>query len=171
MSGEELADTAQQCSLAGVDLCVTGFRVGGEDTLVDLRVDVAENRERLGFRREGKGAPPVGVQEGLLAETVPRTEEHTAPRVPDREGEHPVQLGQTVRPPLRVGAQQDFGGGLAPEAVAEAAQAIPKLDEVVDLAVVGDRESRLGIQHGLVAALGEVEDRQPAVAQDAPSVG
>ena len=82
-----------------------------------------------------------------------------------REGEHPVQLGQPLGALALDHVQRDLvvGGG------AEAVVAEPAAQRrvVVDLAVADEAQLLAAAAQGLVAA-GDVDDREPAVAEPGP---
>jgi len=78
------------------------------------------------------------IVEGLLAEAVAGREQHPAPRVVQREGEHAVQVFQASRPPLVVGGQEHLGIRLGLEVDPKRCQLRAQLDVVVDLPVVDD---------------------------------
>jgi hypothetical protein len=83
--------------------------------------------------------------------------------VPEREREHAVEALDAGGPPLAIGVQDHLGVGARVEDVAELLQVGHQLDVVVDLPVVGDPIPLRAVVHRLTAALGEVDDREPAV--------
>src|SRR5262249_62353151 len=67
--------------------------------------------------------------------------------------------------PDRIGTQKHLAVGLGREHLALGAQLLAQLDVIVDLAVEDQLETAIGRCHGLMAALSEIDDCQPAMAE------
>ena len=126
----------------------------------DLRV----RQERLRLRGEGEEPRPVVVEERLLARAVAREQQAALARVPQREGEHAVELRDGSIALLLVEVQDHLAVALALEAVA-ALEAAPQLAEVVDLAVEDEPQRAVLVRHRLARGVGEVDDREPPMAE------
>ena len=81
------------------------------------------------------------------------------------EGPHADQMLDARRAPLQVAAQDDLGVAVGAEHVTARAQLVAHLDVVVDLAVLGQRETTGLVAHGHVAVLAQVEDAQALIGQ------
>ncbi len=137
---------------------------------VDRRVDASARQQRR--QRGGEAQRPLHLREveRLDAEAVAR--QHHAARVTlgDAQGEHAVEALDEGVAPLGVRPQQHLGvAAVAPvvareEAVPPGLELAAQLAVVVDAAVEDDRHAELGVEHGLGGGLGEVDDRQAAVA-------
>lgn len=103
-----------------------------------------------------------GDVEGLDAKRV--AGEHDAPlaRVPDREGEHPVEAVDHGGAEVFVEVDEHLGVGVRAEGVAPFEFAAERA-EVVDLAVEGDPDGPVLVGHGLVPGGRQVEDGEPPV--------
>jgi hypothetical protein len=120
-------------------------------------------RPRLGGEHERAVLP--AVVERFHAEPVPRAEQLTVLRVPQREREHTVETAQAVGAPAPVCGEHDFGVGAGLEPLAGRFQLLAQLDVVVDLAVVRDPRLALDIADRVVACSAQVDDRKPAIHQ------
>ena len=85
--------------------------------------------------------------------------------VPERERPHAVEALDAVVAPLLVGGEHDLGVGLRPEAVAVRLELSAQLDVVVDLAVVEELQRAVLARERLAASVGQVDDREPRVAE------
>jgi len=139
-----------------------------------VAIDLARHRRMLEERRQRRGereARAVDViVERLLAEAIAREEEPAQARVPQREGEHTVELAHAVGAPLPVRVQDALGVGARGEAMPERLEARAQIREVVHLAVEDDDAITVGRGHRLMAA-GEIEDRQAAEREHGRAVG
>ena len=121
----------------------------------------------LELRRERQpvllGQPRV-VQR-LYPEPVAGEEQDVAVEVDHGERPHADETADAVRPPFEVRVQQDLRVPRRFDRVATRQKLVAQLDEVVDLAVVGDRYAASRREHRLRGAVGEVEDRQPPVGE------
>src|SRR5262249_15120776 len=138
------------------------------------RIDFARNalvgQQPLQLRGEEKMVAELRVEERLFTDAVSRQEESPPPPVPNSEGEHSAQLGQTIDTPLLVGADDRFRIRARAEAVAQALKLSAETLEVVDLAVEGDPYVAARVRHRLAARFGKVDDRKAAVPQRAAPV-
>ena len=164
----QLAHAGEEAELAG-DVAV------GEVVVESLEVEPAGHRGvgqqglQLGGERQAALREPV--EEGLLAGAVPREEDAAARTVDESEGEHAVEPGDAVGPPLPVRSQQHLGVACRPEGVPSRLQVRPDLAVVVDLAVEDDDSLAGSVLHRLVAAGREVDDREAPVPEADPAVG
>jgi len=135
---------------------------------VEPAVDFRTQCQRLQFRREEQ--PAVGehaVVERFLAEPVARQEQRLAPRIPQREGEHPVEAVETAFTPRLPGMDDDLGVRARPERVAERRQFRHERLKIVNLAVEDDAHRAVLVELRLVAG-DEIDDRQPPMSQPDP---
>src|SRR5581483_9312229 len=122
---------------------------------------VLSERPRLARERE-----PVGVDavvERLDAEAVARAEERTTVGVPDYERPHAVEAVDAPLAPFAIRGEDHLAVRARREGVAFREQLFAQLQVVVDLAVV--QELKLAVLHRLEPGVGEIEDRQPQVAE------
>jgi len=143
-------------------------RLGGRDHPVGEEVPdrggvhlrAAELEQSLQLRREGDTTRQLPIEQRLDAEPVAGGHQSPVAPVPDREGEHAAKLRDRPGTLFREQTEQDLGVGLGVEWAGE----IPaQLAEVVDLPVVDHHV--VAVLHRLVTGGGEIEDRQPCVAQ------
>ena len=85
--------------------------------------------------------------------------------VPEREGEHPAQLLQTILSPFSVGREDHLGIAGCGEYVPEALQTPAQSAKVVDLSVERDPITCGGIAHGLVSSIRRIDNRQTSMNQ------
>ena len=128
-------------------------------------VEAGEREKRLDLRREDKGAGRHAVIEGLDPQAIPRAKQPPAHPIPNGEGEHPVEPGETILSPVAVGLQQDFRVGPRLERVAERLELRPQLEMVVDLTIEHDPLSGIARHHRLQTTVGEIDDGQASVPQ------
>ena len=84
----------------------------------------------------------------------------------DREGEHPVELGQHGRAVFSVELQQHLGVAGGPEAApVRSTQLIPQRLEVVDLAVEHDAQLAGLVEHRLIRVVAQVDDAEPGMGE------
>ena len=74
-------------------------------------------QQRSKLRAEHEHARAVVIVERLLAHSVARQQELPLRSIPEREGEHAVQVGHELFPVLLVGVHQHFGVRLRGEPV------------------------------------------------------
>ena len=91
--------------------------------------------ERLQLGAEQQRAVELGVVQRLLAEPVPCEQQAPPPRVPDGEGEHPVQALRAVDARLLVEMDERLRVAVRAEDVSAGLQLRAQVREVVDLAV------------------------------------
>ena len=123
-----------------------------------------EQRLQLGAEEE----PPIvqhRVVERLLAEPVARQEHRALRLIPEREGEHPVEVPNAILAPLLPGVDDDFGVAARAEGVAERLQLVDQLGEIVDLAVERDAHRAVLVEQRLSPERRKIDDREPAMAE------
>src|SRR5262249_28945903 len=95
--------------------------------------------------------------------------------VPDRDGEHPLELRDGLRAAIFVQMDDRLGIGLRTEPMAGGVQAAPQIPEVVDLAVVDDADGAVLVRHRLICVRGKAEHagarKAEADARARPDVG
>jgi hypothetical protein len=138
---------------------------------VHLRLDEPGRDQGPDLGRQRHASPVAPPVERLDPELVAGRHEPPPVRVPEREGEDPVQLADEVRPVLLVGVHHDLAVRPGSESVPLRLEPRPQLAVVVDLAVDDRRDSAVLRVERLVAA-GHVDDRQTRVREreraDAP---
>ena len=121
--------------------------------------------QRVHLRRPREDAVAQVVQQRLLADPVAREQQLLAALVPQREREHAVQVAHAVGAVLLVEVHDHLGVALRGELVAAAAQLLPQLAVVVDLAVHHDDDGAILVEDRLVA--GAEVDHAQALDSDA----
>ena len=139
--------------------------------LVDRRVDLAALQQRRQPRGEPQPGRRLRVVQRLDPQPVAAEGQHAGVAVEHGEGEHAEEALDARRAPPVEGLEQHLGVGGGEEAVAVALQLLAELAEVVDQAVEDGGQAELVVDHRLRAALGQVEDLQPAVPERGPSHG
>jgi hypothetical protein len=127
--------------------------------------------ERAELRREHEPVGSVAVEERLLAKAVTCEQQGLPSPVPHREREHPAQQLRDALAHLLVEVRDDLGVAAAAEAVPLGLQVLAQLRVVVDLAVDDDGDLAVLVRHRLAARLGQIDDREPAVAERDGAVG
>jgi hypothetical protein len=92
---------------------------------------------------------------------VAREQQPTPPPVPDREGEHPAELGDHAFAVLFVEMDQRLGIGAGAEPVPLGHQRRAELLVIVDLAVEDQQDAAVLVAHRLMPA-GDVHDAEAA---------
>src|SRR5207245_10435291 len=112
-------------------------QVSGEALEIEYarNVGVLEQRSELGAEHEHSRA--VVVVERLLAQSVSRQQELPPRPIPERQGEHAVEVGDEVLSVLLVRVDDDFSIRLGPELVSAPLKPRTELTDVVDLAAEG----------------------------------
>ena len=85
-------------------------------------------------------------------------------RVPERKGEHSVELRNAVRAILLVRMHDHFGVAIGPEAMASPQQFLPQFREVIDFAVIGYPHRAVFVAQRLLA-LGHIDNGEPAMSE------
>ena len=138
-------------------------QVTGQAARVEASGDRRMGKERLRFGPEEKRPiNPFGITERLLAHPVASQGQPLAGDVPDRQGEHPVELADEFGAVILVKMDQAFGVGAGPEGVTSGEESGSKLGIVVDLAVEGDPDGPVLVAHRLGPPL-DVDDREPTM--------
>ena len=162
MPGGQLADAPEH----GVGLeylakrQVLRQRIGGH---LGLRAEAVAD-QCLDLRGEGQGVAGLQVVQRLDPEAVADQGQAAVGRVPEREGEHAVDLADPAGRGALGELQQHLGIAVGTKDVAVGGQAVTDSGEIEELAVVGNGAPGLPVGHRLRTAF-EVDDRQPAVAQ------
>ncbi len=121
--------------------------------------------ERADLRGEGQAAPlGTGEIEWFDAEAVADKNDFAAAGLVDGGGEHAAQSRKDGGPPDAVAAQEGFGVAVAVEGDAYGFEFPAEGEVVVDFAVEDEDISRGLLAHGLIARFGEIENRQPGMA-------
>src|SRR5258708_3550130 len=126
------------------------------------------DRQRFQFRREYEIAAAPSIGQRLLAEAIAAQRKRLLLLVPQREGEHTDETLQRARhPPMPDGMQQRFRIGMpAPVRAGSAClELAANIEVIVDFSVEGDREAAAVAAHRLGSGFGEIEYRQPAMAE------
>ena len=106
----------------------------------------------------------MAIDQRLLAQPIAGQDQLPPLGVPDGQGEHAVEMLEEVRPLVLVEVDDHFGVAVRAEAMAGAFQPPAQLAEVVDFAVEDDPDRAVFVRQRLLPA-GQVDDRQPAMAQ------
>ena len=115
---------------------VTVTHLEGKSAAVDFSRKAWVSPERFQFRTEQKAPASPAVIQRLDPHPVHHQMQDSLLPVPECEGKHPHKLLHgLLQPPLADGRQHDLRVGMAAEAVALRLKFMPKLCEVVDLAV------------------------------------
>ena len=123
-------------------------------------------QKTLQLGAEEEGISHLGVVEGLNAEGVPGTVELLLLLVPDDKGEHAPQTLGKLRAKLLVALEDDLGVRVGEERTPGGDELLPKLLEIVDLAVIGQDQLPVLADHRLVS-IGKVDDGKTAVGDGA----
>ena len=130
---------------------------------VERGVDVAGGQQRGQRGGEAQPARRLGQVQRLDAQPVAGQGEHAGVAVGHGEGEHAQEVVDAVGAPAVERLDQHLGVGGGEEPVAVALQLVAQLLVVVDAAVEHRGQAEVGVDHRLGAALGQVDDLQPAV--------
>ena len=122
-------------------------------------------------QRGGKDQPlaVVKIEQRLLAEAIAGQQQAALLGVPERKGEHAVELADAVVAPLAIGPQDRLGVGVGGEPVPKRLQPRAQRGKIVDLTVEDDHQLAVGRGHRLVTAV-QIDDREPTVAEHAGGV-
>ena len=161
VSGRQLAGAGEDRALAGD---VAEDEVFVDRDRVELGADRGPGGERGQLRGEVEPVARVRVEERLLAEAVAGDQQRPRPRVPDREGEHPLERVHEVGPVLLVEVDQDLGVGPGRQGVAALAQQLLQARVVVDLAVQRRPDRPVLVRERLVPVL-DVDHAEAAGAE------
>ena len=134
---------------------------GGHLVLRRREAQVEQLDQDLGLGSEVDPLGRLGPEQGFFAEGV--GDQVQARAVVEGEGVHAVETVERRRTPLPPGGEQDLGVAGGRESVASGLELLPQFHEVVDLAVVGERQARAGQR--LSVGLRAVEDGQARVPQ------
>ncbi len=106
----------------------------------------------------------LGIEEGLHTEAVPTGDEPVVALVPYHEGVFAPEAVQALGPELLVQVEDDLAVGPRAEPVSPALQLAADALEIVELSVHDDLDGAVLVGDGLIPG-GEIDDRQPGVAQ------
>jgi hypothetical protein len=112
----------------------------------------------------------VGIVEGFDSEGVSGEGETFLARIPNSEGEHPVEPGEAVGSVFRPCLKKDFGIGLGSEDGPAGLEVATELNVVVDFAIKNKVPSTVGGGHGL-GTTREVKDTEASMTQANGGVG
>lgn len=124
-------------------------------------VAVLCGKNGLDFRPEDQIVAGLPVEERLLAKRIPGEEQLLLPFVPDRQGEHAVELLHAALALLLIQVDNDLGIAPRGEDVAARLQLSAQLPVVVDLTVEDDPAGAVLVGERLMAGL-DVDDAQPS---------
>jgi hypothetical protein len=161
VGGRELAHVAQRRERSRH---VAEGEIAVERDVVDLARDLGVLQERLHLRCEAEHPVAQRVEHRLLADAIAGDHEQLAARVPQREGEHAVQVAHAVGAVLLVEVDDDLGVTLRGQRVAARGEVVAQLAVVVDLAVHHDDHRAVLVVDRLVSRA-EVDDPQALDAQ------
>lgn len=85
--------------------------------------------------------------------------------IPESKGEHSAEFLQALFTPCAVRFQHDFGIGVADECTSATFEFLAHIAEVVNLTVVDDPVSSVGIVHRLVSERRQIKNGQASVPQ------
>ena len=100
------------------------------------------------------------VEERLLPSPVARQDQLLMAVVPKRQGKHPVQFADEVRPSLLIEMNDHFPVRMSPELVPTLQELLADFPVVIDFAVEDEGDIPRLVRKGLVAGL-KVNDAQP----------
>src|ERR1039458_6951595 len=101
----------------------------------------------LGAEHELRWRGPV-IQ-GLLAQTIAREEQRLAARIPNRRGEHAIELVDALKPRLLIEVQEGLDVAVCAEAVASLLQVPTQILVVIDLPVAHEPKRTVLVRHRL----------------------
>ncbi len=159
----ELADAAQHGTRRGYHRVQREQQVQGLG--IQLGIHAAGRQQGLCVGGEADAPADAGQIQRLDAHAVAAQQQALGAPVIQGEREHAVQPRHDPLAPLRVAAQDHLGIAAGEETMATAFQFATQRAEVVDRAIENQRQPGLRIEHRLVRALREIQDRQPAVPQ------
>src|SRR5262249_57115067 len=161
MSGGKLLNTGQDGARIGH---VAVAEVAGHAAQVEVAVDLGMGEQRTQLRSENEPAVAFRIVEGLLAHPVASCKERLAFGIPDHEGEHPVELSDTILAELLPGVNDHLGVGAGREPMASFAELSGQVAIVVDLAVDDGVHGARLVGDRLLPG-GEIDDLQPTVTE------
>jgi hypothetical protein len=133
--------------------------------VIGRSLEARERQESLDLGGKDEMVLGHGIIEWLDAKPIPGAEEPAARSVPDAKSEHAVQPLQARFAPFEIALEQHLGVGARVEVAAPALELRPELLVVVDLTIEYDPGAARARRHRLKAAVGEIQNCQPAVAQ------
>ena len=135
---------------------------------IELPRHARMGQQRSQLRPEHQAVAELGIVERFLAHAIPREEKNLASRVPQREGEHAVEMFDTGFAEVLPGMDDDLGIGLGREAMAAPQQGLAELDVVVDLAIEDGPHRAVLVGQRLAAALGGDDTKTPMAERHGP---
>ncbi len=122
------------------------------------------SQDGLQFRGKPQRTAVVEIVQRFDAHPVARHEQAASFRVPNGEGKHPAELLDALGTLVLVQMNNDFRVGLRAKYVAPLDQPLPKLVEVVNLAIEHNPDRIVLIREGL-ASRAQVNDGEPTMSQ------
>src|SRR5262245_8590732 len=142
-------------------------QIGVDRQRINIARDIFVRQYPLQLRGEKKPVAEPGVKERLFTYPVAGQEQPSPLPIPDSEGEHPAQPGQTIDAPLLVCVDDRFRVSAGAEIVSEALKLPAQLLKVVDFAVERDLNAAIRVRHRLASRFGQINDRKTAMPQRA----
>ena len=131
---------------------------------IEARPKIRITEKRAKFGSEEKFSAMVGVVERFNAEGIAREDEAFFAGVPDGEGEHAVESGETVGPVFGPSLEKNFRIGLCAEGGSAGFEIAAEFEVVIYLSIKNDVPASICGGHGLGSA-GEIENAEAAVAE------
>src|SRR3979409_812817 len=125
---------------------------------IDLPPNSAGGDDGLDFRSKYETGLQRGIVEWLDPEPVRGDAQALRRGLPQRQGEHPIEHGETRGAPPDVRSEHDLRIGATSETDALAFKPAPQFGSVVYLAVVHERDATIFGLHRLMARCGQVDD-------------
>jgi len=133
---------------------------------VDLCGELGVGPQRLEFGSKRKRLPNASVVERLLSGPIAHEVQRARLAIPEREREHPVEaIERALETPCVDRGEHDLRIRAPTETVAQPAEILTQLEEVVDLAVVVDDVTPARRGHRLAPVSRKIDDRETAVAE------
>ena len=129
------------------------------------RLEAVQPQERLELGREREPSRADHDVEGLDSEAVARQHQSALVPIPHGQAPHAVEALEAICPPALERRKDDLRVALGSKRRSGPLESATQLDEVVELAVVGDDETPTGRGHRLMARLAQVQDGEAAVAE------
>ena len=133
MPGRQLVDLGEQ--RFSVEITGAGVQKVVKRRWVDAAMDAGDGQQRLHLRGKGQVLAIVMIIQRFDAEGVTREEEGACTGIPDRQRPHPDKARETVRAPLLIGRENDFGIRSGMKVMTERGQFRAQFQIIVDFAV------------------------------------
>src|SRR3979409_2559098 len=99
----------------------------------------------------------------LDAEPIAGNEQLLIAGIPDGKCPHPVEPQLTVGSPLCIGGGNNLGVAIRDKAMTEARQLLAQFQIIIDLSIVRDPVSPIGVGQGLSGGTGKIDGRETAM--------